>query len=76
MIGDYAIYPTGIIVDVSVKLPKSISNFLYRDFVLSDGHPYIVHHLHRSYCLLRLVCKGILHVCTHFQVRSTHGMVT
>jgi hypothetical protein len=35
------IYPTVIIDDVSMKrYPKSVSNFLYLDFVLSGGHPY------------------------------------
>jgi hypothetical protein len=27
-------YPTGIIVDVSVKLPKSVSNFLFSRFFI------------------------------------------
>ena len=35
--------PTGITVDVSVKLPTSNNNFFFLEFVLSDGHPYAFH---------------------------------
>ena len=34
------VYPTGIIVDVSVKLPNASVISYFRVFVLSDGHPY------------------------------------
>jgi hypothetical protein len=32
------VYSAGIIVDVSVKLPKSVSDFLFSGFRIIDGH--------------------------------------
>jgi hypothetical protein len=41
--------PTGIIDDVSVKLPKSVSIFSFSGFCISDGHLYYIEEVYINF---------------------------